>query len=508
MYNHSLKRILTTCLVGILLLVTGPAVPCVQAEAKQRGGEVVVGLTQEPDFLDPYLSVAAGTKEILYNIFEGLVKMTPEGDFVPCLAESWEIEEAGKRYRFVLRQGVTFHNGQAMTAEDVQYSLERAAGLGSNEEILVPELAGIQAVTIDEKTGDILIEQKQVDPDLIAYLTTAIMPRDYTEQNEHPCGTGPFRFVSYTPQLSMEMEANPDYWQPDLPYLDHVIFQIYSDMDAAYLDLLAGEIQIFPYLTVDKAKGLSDHYDVVAGGINMIQLLAMNNQSEPLDDPAVREAIDLALDREQIIEHTMGEYGQPLWSGLAPSMQVYFQDKIAGATQADPEKAMEKLKAAGYPDGMDVTITVPGNYLIHVDTANLIAAQLAQANIRASIEPVEWGTWLERVYLGRDYQMTVIALTYDYFTPSCVLDRYSTEAEDNFINFHSDTYDRLVEKAGQELDPEKRIADYKELQDILFEDHASAFLQEPYSITVVHKDLDGYVLYPAYIQDLSGVYYK
>ncbi len=472
---------------------------------KLSGGRAIVGITQEPDFLDPHMAVAAGTKEILFNLFEGLVKMTPEGDFEPCLARSWTIEDEGKTYRFSLREGVLFHNGKELTAEDVVFSLSRAAGLG-DEAALVPELKQITAVSEDKETGEILVRQKESDANLIAYLTTSIIPAGYTEQNSQPVGTGPFSFSRYTPQVSLEIERFEDYWG-EPAYLEEVSFKIYGDMDAAYLELMAGQIDIFPYLTEEKTHGLEKQYEVVSGGANMIQLMALNNAVEPFTNPLVREAVNVALGREAICDLIMGDYGTPIFSGMAPSMGVFFNDALPGKLEADPQRAKELLAEAGYEEGLSFRISIPGNYLIHVDTGNVIAAQLAEAGIQAEIETVDWGTWLEKIYAGRDYEATIIALTYDYYTPSDVLDRYMSDASENFINFQNEEYDALVIRATQEQDKEKRIADYGRLQEILFEENASAFIQEPMNITVVRKALAGYTQYPAYVQDLSCVYY-
>lgn len=470
----------------------------------QQGGAIKVGITQEPDFLDPHLAVAAGTKEILFNIFQGLVRLSPEGAFEPCLATSWEVEEEGLAYRFFIREGVKFHNGQELRLDDIVFSLKRAAGL-LDQPALVAELSELTGVEADPETHSVLVRQKEINPDLISLLTTAIIPADYEDQTDQPVGTGPFKLQSYTPQVSLVLERFADYWEEGKPYLDQVTFQIYGDMDAAYLELMAGQIDIFPYLTAEKAASLADKYQLVAGGANMLQLMAFNNDREPLDNPLVREAINLAIDRAKLVEMIMGEYGRPVVSAMTPSMGPYYNESLLVACTANPEAAKEKLAEAGYPEGLELTVTVPANYLIHVDTANILAAQLAKAGIKLSLENVEWGTWLERVYAGRDYQMTVIALTYDYFTPSDVLNRYMQEAPDNFINYQSEAYDELAKAAAREVEEGKRQEMYREMQALLLQDHASAFLQEPFNVTAVKKGLTGYVQYPAYVLDMSTV---
>lgn len=468
-----------------------------------RGGKVIVGITQEPDFLDPQLAVAAGTKEILFNLFEGLVKMNVKGEFVPCLAKSWTSEKDGRALRFVLKEQVKFHNGETMTADDVVWSLRRAAGLDGGE-AKIPQLAGLADVRAENDGKEVVVESKELNPDLLGFLNTAIMPRDVEKQNEHPIGTGPFEFVSYTPQVGLVMKRFEDY-HGEKAFLDEVEFRIYGNMDAAYMELMSGGIDLFPYLTEEKAGSLKDLYEINEGGANMVQLMAMNNERAPLDDRRVREAVSLAVDRDKIVELVMGSAGTPLASGMSPEMGRFFNDELK-PVKADPAAAKKLLKEAGYADGLTLTVTVPGNYLIHVDTANIIAAQLKEAGITLKIETVEWGTWLERVYAGRDYQMTIIALTYEY-TPSDVLNRFSSTADNNFINFKNDAYDKLVAQAASENEDSQRVSFFHEMQKILADETASVFIQDPMNLTAVRKGLTGYHQYPAYVQDLSTVGY-
>ena len=197
-----------------------------------RGGKVIVGITQEPDFLDPQLAVAAGTKEILFNLFEGLVKMNVKGEFVPCLAKSWTSEKDGRALRFVLKDQVKFHNGETMTADDVVWSLRRAAGLDGGE-AKIPQLAGLADVRAENDGKEVVVESKELNPDLLGFLNTAIMPRDVEKQNEHPIGTGPFEFVSYTPQVGLVMKRFEDY-HGEKAFLDEVEFRIYGNICLLY----------------------------------------------------------------------------------------------------------------------------------------------------------------------------------------------------------------------------------------------------------------------------------
>lgn len=513
-----LSRILSFVLVVGLLSActpvdapTGSSVSSTPGEATSsgsvsEGGTVIVGVTQEPDFLDPYLAEAAGTKEIFYNVFEGLLRLEPDGSYSPLLATSYKLADDGLSYIFEAREGISFHNGAEMTPADIVYSIKRGAGLIDGT-AYIPQFAIIEDVTADGQT--ITVSLKNRDMDLLGFFTNAIIPEAYDNQAAIPVGTGPFKFDEYVQQQRVKLSAFEDYWQDGKPYLDSVEFRILPSADAAFVDLEAGRIDIFPYLTADKGEQLADDFNLYEAESNMVQLWALNNEVEPLNDLLVRQALNLAVDKDAIIDFVMFGYGEPIHSGMSPAMGDYYNDKLMGedgapSSTANVERAKELLAEAGYPDGFDLTITVPSNYVVHVQTAEVIVSQLAEVGITATLEPVDWGTWLERVYTGRDYQTTIIALTFVY-TPSDVLGRYQSEDDSNFINFNSADFDRVWADLSDLSDHDDRVSAYHELQQILFDEAASVFLQDPATITAVKKELEGYTMYPQYVQDMAPI---
>ena len=163
----------------------------------KMGGEVVLAVAQEPDSLDPYLAAAAGTKEIIYNFYEGLVKLMPDSTFEDCLSTSHEVSEDGLEYIFQIREGVKFHNGEEMGPADVVYSLRRGAGLDSADGTpLIGELGIIDTIEEVEGENAVKITLSEPDADFITYLTAAIIPEGYEDQAKQPIGTGPFVFDS------------------------------------------------------------------------------------------------------------------------------------------------------------------------------------------------------------------------------------------------------------------------------------------------------------------------
>lgn len=475
------------------------------AEPK-KGGSVVVGIQQDLDSLDPHMADAAGTSEVLFNIFEGLVKPDKDGNLVPAVASEYRISEDGKKYTFVLREGITFHNGQPVTIDDVIYSINRCAGRLEGQEAPLmsaySDIAGVERV--DDRT--VTITLAEADTELIGYLTAAIIPADYEKQAEAPIGTGPFKFVSYSPQHAFIVEAYEGYWQEGLPYLDKVEFRIVANTDSAMLELKGGSIDLYPYLTSDQARELSGQMKILVGTTNLVQALFLNNAAAPFDRAEVRQALACLIDPQEIMAMVADGYGTEIGSNMFPAFGKYYLESTKDIYEPDVQKAKELLAQAGYPDGFKMTITVPSNYQFHIDTAQVIVEELKQADIQATIELVEWKTWIEEVYKGRQYQSTVVGLDAD-LAPKDLLNRYQSQASNNFVNFSDEEYDRVLEEAMASTEDAVKVQDYQRLQQILAEQAASIYIQDPAKLVAINTKLSGFEFYPVYVLDMAGVYF-
>lgn len=470
----------------------------------KQGGTLTLS-TSEPDFLDPYLASAADTRSVLFNVFEGLVKTDESGNFIPAVASSYSVAKDGSKYTFKLRSGIKFQNGKDVTVEDVKYSLDKAAGKDTGKP-LETELSNIKSVDIK---GNDTIEVNLTNPDteFLPYLTSAIIPKDYKDENTKPIGTGPFKIASYVPQQQIILVKNKDYWQKDLPHLDKVVYKITTDSNAVLLQLKAGSIDA-AFITKDQADQLSQNYNTLEGSANLIQLLALNNAQKPFDDVRVRQALYYAIDTQNIIDTVASGVGKRAGTNFFSSYKKYFQPGLEKTYNKNITKAKQLLKEAGYPNGFETTITVPSVYQFHVDTAQIIVEQLKEINVKATIKPVEWGVWLSDTYKGRKYDTTIVSLDADYVSPRALLERYVSNNSENFVNFKDTKYDVLFAKAVKEKDDTKKVEEYKELQTILNKDAASVFIQDQEKVVVLKKGLEGYKFYPLYVQDLASIYYK
>lgn len=508
------KKLLTVFLLSALTVLCAckdgtnqEGTPNISSDTPGYGGSIVVGITQDLDSLDPHVAMAAGTDEVLFNVFEGLVKPDKDGNFVEAVASSYTISEDALVYTFTLRENVKFHNGKTVTVDDVVYSLKRCAGLldvqdpNVKVESALSIIADISAP--DEKT--VILTLSQPNTELLCYLTGAIIPCDYDAQAIVPVGTGPFRFVSYSPLESFVMERFEDYYGTKA-FLDRVTFKIYANTDAAFMELMAGKIDIFPYLTEEQSAQLTEKYRIDIGSTNLVQALFLNNAEAPFDDPLVRQALCYAVNRQEILTMLSGGHGSIIGSNMFPGMTEYYNKDLETYYSLDIEKAKQLLADAGYPNGIEITITVPSNYQYHMDTAQVLVEQLKAAGITAKIKPVEWATWMSEVYTNRNFQATIVGIDSN-LAPGDILKRYVSTAENNFINYKSDEFDLIYNTAITSTEAATKVANYKEAQAILCKDAASVYLQDPASLTAVNKKLGGYVRYPIYAQDMSIVYF-
>ena len=471
-----------------------------------KGGKITVGIAQDlDDSLDPHQTVAAGTREVLFNIFEGLVKPNSDGEMIPAVAEKYTLSEDGTTYTFTLREGVKFHNGQTVTAEDVVYSINRCAAVPEGQEKpLVAAFSAVKSVeALDEKTVAVTIAQR--DLEFISYMTAAIIPADYENQDTAPVGTGPFKFVSRTPQQDFVMERFEDYWGAPA-WLDKVTYKICENADALVMNLNGGSIDLCAHLTSAQASQLNQNFQVLEGTMNLVQAIYLNNQAKPFDNQLVRQALCYAIDRQGIMDMVADGHGTAVGSSIYPAFTKYFLPELVDKYPHDVAKAKELLAQAGYPDGFDMTISVPNNYQPHMDTAEVVAEQLREAGINVTIQPVEWSTWLDTIYNGRQFQATVVGVDAANMTARAMLERFTSDYGKNFINYNNPAYDALFQQAINAQDEATQTDLYKQMEAMLADTAANVYIQDLCDLVAMRQDLGGLKFYPIYVLDLSTVY--
>ena len=242
--------------------------------------------------------------------------------------------------------------------------------------------------------------------------------------------------------------------------------------------------------------------------MKLVQALYLNNDVKPFDDVRVRQAMYYAINVPEIIEFVCNGDGVATGTSMYPAYTKYFMPELAENYQQNLEKAKDLLAEAGYPDGFTMTITVPSNYTQHVETAEVVSQQLAQVGITANLNPIEWESWVSDVYRGRDFESTVVGIAASDMTGREMLERYVSDNQKNFINFNSEEYDQVMEKALTTLDQGEQTQLYKQAQTILNEEAASLWIQDLCDLVVMNPALDGVTFYATYVLDMSTIHYK
>ena len=495
------KGILALC---VLMTMSIALIGCSGDKAKDSS-EIVVGIPQDlEDSLDPHKALAAGTKEILFNVYEGLLKPDSQGNNIPAVAESYTVSEDLMTYTFKLRDGIKFHNGKNVTADDVKYSIDKFAGISDGSEPLVSAFSVIEEVNIiDDKTVDVVLNTPDTDlPTYLAMVSAAIIPKDNENPDTVAIGTGPYKYVSRSPQENVICEAFDDYWG-EKANIKNVTFKVEANADSIVMDLLGGSIDFYARLTIDQVKQLNDEFNVYEGTMNLVQALYLNNNVKPFDDVRVRQALSYATDVDEILDITAEGKGTKIGSSMFPAFGKYYDESLSELYPTDIEKAKELLKEAGYENGFNMTITVPSNYQPHIDVAQVLAEQYKKIGVNAEIQLVEWNSWLSDVYTGRDFESTVIGVDASYLAASALLSRFESTAANNFINFKSDAYDKAYNKTLTTADDDERTALYLECEKILADEAANVYIQDLPEYVVLNKKFTGYEFYPLYVQDIA-----
>jgi len=495
----------------VMLLVSSMAIAlCACAGGKAGSADadslITIGIPQDlDDSLDPHIAEGAGTREVLFNIFEGLVKPNSNGDLIPAVASDYNINEDGTVYTFTLRDGVKFHNGETVTVQDVKASLDKCAGIESGEPLVAAFSAVKEVNTPDDKTIEVVLNES--DTDFLPNMTAAILPADHLDASTELIGTGPYKYVSRSPQENIVLESFDDYWG-EKAKIKTVVLKIVADADTIVMNLEGGSIDLMARLSTIQTSQLSDKFDVYEGTMNLVQAMYLNNSYEPFSNVKVRQALCYAVDIQEIMDYVSDGKGTETGSSMFPAFKKYYVEELNDTYNTDLDKAKQLLSEAGYPDGFEFSITVPSNYKQHVDTAQVIKEQLKKIGVTANINLVEWDSWLNDVYIGRNFEATVIGVDASTLTASAMLARFVSDSDKNFTNYNNPEYDEAYKKAFTSTDDAVRTENYKVCEKILSEDAANVYIQDLPNLVAVNNKFGGYEFYPLYVMDFSKLYVK
>ena len=370
--------------------LAGPAA----AQTTQKK-ELVVAQGGDISTFDPHMSTSANDIRISFNVFDNLISRHPDQKLYPCLATEWKLE-GQTTWRFKLRQGVKFHNGDPFTSADVKYSIERTYDPAAKTRTATI-LTSIERVEAPDPST-VIIHTKKPDPLLparLAFYAGQIVPKKYLETvgpdtfNQKPIGTGPVRFVSWTKDDKAVFDANPDYWggKPDF---DRMVFRSVPETAPRIASLLKGEVDVITQLPPDHGERVASNQSTrMIGALYAgLYVLAVNSKVKPLDNPLVKQALSLAIDREAIVKE--------LWRGrgIVPNSMIAKGDNHFDGSlppfKYDPKEARERLKKAGYKNEEIVVETTVGYMANDKPMAEAVVGMWRDAGVNAKVEVFEY----------------------------------------------------------------------------------------------------------------------
>jgi peptide/nickel transport system substrate-binding protein/oligopeptide transport system substrate-binding protein len=532
------KRTFAVALVLVMVVAvfagcSKPATEPAPADEKadKYGGIFRMAIMSNPPDLDPVHATDTSSSRVIYQLFESLVDIDPEGEVVPNLAESWTISPDGKTYTFKLRKGVKFHatteggtptanGGREVTAEDWvwtfnyitnpktnserAYFLDMIKGYKDFQEGKTDHLAGVRAV--DNYTLEIELEYPFAPfISVLGYNTFVALPKEDVEKwgeefNFHPVGTGPFKFEEWVQDDRIVLSRNENYWRTDeegnqLPYLDSIEFKVINDHTMAWTEFTLGNFESIeevddPYYAEAKEK-----YNFLERPQMGTYYYGMNVTLEPFkDNKKLRQALNYAIDRQGLIDLVKNGRATPAKGVLPPGMFGYNPD-LEGYSY-NPEKAKQLLAEAGYPNGIKLTLqynTSDG----HKRIAEALQQQLKQVGIDMEIKNVDWGAHLDSVERS-EVPFFRMGWVVDYPDPDnflyVLLHTDNHGPQGNYTRFSNPEFDRLTKEARVETDPEKRRKMYQEAEKIVVEEAPWVFIYHYTTHQVLQPYVKGYVL--------------
>jgi peptide/nickel transport system substrate-binding protein len=430
---------------------------------------------------DPHGHSNAAMEAVLVNLYDYLVWKTPDGDFEPALATSWE-PIADDAWRFTLREGVVFHDGTPFTGEDVKFSLER---LATDESI--DEHVNYRQIREVEVVGDheIVIHTHGPDPILInriSRLNSGIVPRQYVESigweafATAPIGTGPFRFVDWVRDQQIVMDAFDDHWR-GRPAYDRLIHRTIPEDSTRVAELITGGVDVITNIPEQDAERVnaSGTARALLAPSNFVMMVVFNlREGTETADPLIREAIDLAIDRDLLVDGLMGGLGAVTAARLHPGISAAPVERYFGVNPYDPERARELLAEAGYGPG-ELTIHLygaSGRFALGAELTEIVGVMLEEVGFDTVVDIREFSAYSANVWNAGAFEHMVVtglgnSMGDNWFAMRALL---CGGQYDDRVGWCNERFDELMHAAENEVDPDRRAEMLHEATDIVAEE--------------------------------------
>lgn len=436
--------------------------------------DIVVGMAIEPTGLDPTVAAPVAIGQVVWqNVFEGLTRIDETGAVQPQLAKGWRISPDGLVYTFDLQTGAVFHNGKAFDAATAKWTLDRARGEAS----VNPQKAFFAAIEATEAPDPATLVLRLREPagNLLYWLgwpaSVMVEPGSAATNRSAPVGTGPFRFGEWRHGDRLSLNRNETYWnRNERPVLSSATFRFLSDPQAAAAAIRAGDIDAMPEFGAPELYaefGDDERLSRVVGVTELKVVAGMNERRPPFDDPRVRKALMMAIDRAALIEGVWAGYGKPIGSHYTPNDPGYVD--LTNAIPYDPEGARSLLADAGYPDGFTTSMKTP-QMPYATRTAEVLQAFLAEIGVTLNIVPTEFpASWVDQVLGKHDFDMTVIA----HAEP---MDIAIYARPDYYFGYNNAGFNDAIRAAERATDVARRLTLYGDAQRMLASDVPALYL--------------------------------
>ncbi|MFO7850376.1 MAG: ABC transporter substrate-binding protein [Spirochaetia bacterium] len=490
--------ILLIALVGTGNLWAGGQSEGEEEEQEQEPKEVTLAMSGNPDTLDPHVTSGTLTFQTINSFYDNLIEPNEEGELVPALAESYDVSDDYLTYTFHLREGVTFHDGEAFTSEDVEATYERildpdTASPHEDEFNVISEIN-----TPDEHT--VVFELSEPYSPLLGSIASgwgAILPKHLIDEghdfDSEPVGTGPFVFTEWVRDNQVTMEKNEDYWMDGVPKVDEVVLQIIPEQSVQLQGLLSGQVDITYIVEETDIPRIEDSDDVtLQQGLSSLALvIAINCERDYLDNVKLRQAMNMAIDREEVLDIVFSG-GEPIYTFMDYN-DPYYVD-LSDKYPYDPDKAEEMIGELDIPEDETFTMFLPQNYPLHVKSGELYQEMLEEVGLNIELKMVDWSTWISDVYSDGQFDLTVIGHT-GKLDPHGRLANYG-QADKTYVNWENEKVAELIKEARKVADFDEREELYTEVLTIMSEEAPFVFVGTSYRYIAHQKDVTGFYLTP------------
>lgn len=483
--------------LGVLL-----AVPCAGDAAAQRS--VVVSQGIDPRLLDPAHDTLVSTRSILTNLYDTLVWRDAKGNIVPSLAESWQFVN-DTTLRLSLRRGVKFHDGSDFTAADVVFSANRY----TDEKDKVPVGAYLRGLwkSIDRPDDHtVVINLTSPSATILGDLTRMpILPEKAFKAlgaqhfASNAIGTGPFRLASWKRNEELVLEAFAQHFRGRLP-IDRLVFKPIPEDFARYAALRTGAVDLISNLPPEREAEVTKLPALKVAKIPSVRNIhvGINMRIKPFDDVRVRQALNHAVDVNELIETVLE--GQAFANANFCQLQVFGHDPSVKPRGFDPAKARRLLAEAGYPNGFKTNLLGPtGRYVKDREVLEAIAGQLSKVGIKATLVTPEWGEYLDQLYGDSAKNPEPFRGLYLIGIGGETLDCDRTflqrgpRPDSRMKYWQSANVARLNELYVRQkaiLDPPKRFEAFKEMETLIQQDVPWVFLYDQVDLYAMKATLD------------------